>query len=531
MQNARSVSWLLRVSVALVPVVIAGCAADGDDLAVATPTADAIEQSYEQLEGRASRSDLAVKTSHVTPDGVTHVRFDQLYQGVPVFEGEVITHVDKHGKVTETNALRPIKHLSSTPNISRDEAIAFARDAGPADGSAQILDAKLMVLPNGDHDSRDRLTWYVRLFSEGGADGAAQWDTFIDAHSGKLALAFDTLHTGSPTKGKTAWSGEVDLQAQLAGTTYTLTDDRGNRTFDWNNTTGTTGTHVTTTTLDATGMFGEFGTGTNGLAGADRLTAAADAHFGLTKTLEYYQEVLGRDGIDGAGTATRSRVHYGSNYENAFWQDSCYCMTYGDGGTTLYALTNLDVVGHEMSHGVMSRTAKLTYRGESGGLNESNSDIFGTMVEFYVNSPIDVPDWKIGERLYKSSPTRSLRHMDKPSLDGKSPNCWSKQLKSIDVHYSSGPNNHMFFLLAQDEGNVTPSQCNTARTVRGVGRTKAAKIWYRAVTAYMTASTTYAGARVAAVNAALALSNDPTSGVTAADVQSVRDAYAAINVN
>ena len=92
--------------------------------------------------------------------------------------------------------------------------------------------------------------------------------------------------------------------------------------------------------------------------------------------------MLGRDGIFGNGTGAPSRVHYGSNYVNAFWDGTK--MTYGDGdGAQFGPLVSLDVAGHEMSHGVTENTANLTYSGESGGLNEATSDIFGTMVEFY----------------------------------------------------------------------------------------------------------------------------------------------------
>jgi len=534
-------SWLVRFSLALVPVAIAGCAADGNDGAAPTPGDAAVEKSYDQLEPRIPREDLIVSSSHVSPDGSTHVRFHQLFQGVPVFEGEVITHVDKNGKVTETNALRSIKNLNVTPNISKDEAVAFARDAGPADGSVQILDAKLMVLPNGDHDQRDRLTWYVRLLSEGGADGAAQWDTFVDAHNGKLALVFDTLHTTEPNAhGKTQWNGSVDLWSTLTGTTYSLIDaERNTRTCDFNNKTSGTCVTVTSTTTEGDPAFGVFGDGSI----TNRSTAAADVHYGLQQTLGYYKTVLGRNGIEGAadGATTLpvlSRVHYGSNYENAFWTTSCGvtglvgCMTYGDGGSTLNALTTLDITGHEVSHGMMSREANLTYRGESGGLNESNSDIFGTLVEFYANNSADVPDWLIGERVFKGTRV-ALRYMNKPSLDGKSPNCWSSTLKRLDVHYSSGPNNHMFYLLAQEPGVQDPpvvSACN-GKTVPGIGRDKAAKIWYRAVRDFMTSSTTYAGARVAVINAVTALVAEDGVTFQPSDIDAVKAAYAAINVN
>ena len=105
-------------------------------------------------------------------------------------------------------------------------------------------------------------------------------------------------------------------------------------------------------------------------------------------------------------------------------------MTYGDGATTFQPLVSVDVAGHEMSHGVMSTEANLTYSGESGGLNESNSDIFGTLVEAFVNAPNDEPDYWIGERIYKSNwsgstftATKALRYMDDPKKDGASPAC------------------------------------------------------------------------------------------------------------
>ena len=97
---------------------------------------------------------------------------------------------------------------------------------------------------------------------------------------------------------------------------------------------------------------------------SNRQSAAVDAHYGQQKTYDYYKNVHGRNGIDGAGGTGYSRVHYSNKYNNAFWYDSCFCMTYGDGdGTTFSPLTALDVAGHEMTHGVTSRTAGLTLLG------------------------------------------------------------------------------------------------------------------------------------------------------------------------
>ena len=245
-----------------------------------------------------------------------------------------------------------------------------------------------------------------------------------------------------------------------------------------------------------------FGDGTNG----NRESAGADAHYGSQKTWDYFKTSHGRAGIFGTGAGSFSRVHYGKNYVNAFWDGTK--MTYGDGdGVDFGPLVSLDVAGHEMTHGVTEHTAGLTYSGESGGLNEATSDIFGSMVEFYSANASDPGDYLIGEE-FDLKNHRGFRRMDKPSSDGSSQDCWTTGTKNLDVHYSSGVGNHFFYLLAEGSGansfggvaHDSPT-CNGS-TINGIGRTDAAKIWYRALDVYMTSSTNYAGARTATLNAA-----------------------------
>ena len=160
-----------------------------------------------------------------------------------------------------------------------------------------------------------------------------------------------------------------------------------------------------------------------------------------------------------------------------------------------------------MSHGVTENTASLTYSGESGGLNEATSDIFGTMVEFYAANPNDPGDYYIGEE-FDLANHEGFRRMDNPSLDGSSLSCWNSGAGNVDVHYSSGIGNHFFYLLAEGSGAKTiggkphsSPTCNGS-TVTGIGAAAAAKIWFRALDVYMTSSTNYAGARTATLNAA-----------------------------
>src|SRR5262249_25511636 len=161
------------------------------------------------------------------------------------------------------------------------------------------------------------------------------------------------------------------------------------------------------------------------------------------KTFDYYNGVHMRNGIDGAGKATSNRVHYSTSYDNAFWDDTCFCMTYGD-GSMFKVLTSLDVAGHEMTHGVTASTAKLVYSGEWGGLNEPMSDITASLRESSVRGPGMGSGGTIGDTggnflIGDQLAATPLRWMYKPSKDGQSRDAWSSGIGGIDVHYSSGP--------------------------------------------------------------------------------------------
>ncbi|MEU3290678.1 M4 family metallopeptidase, partial [Streptomyces longwoodensis] len=179
-----------------------------------------------------------------------------------------------------------------------------------------------------------------------------------------------------------------------------------------------------------------------------------------------------------------------------------------------------------------SNTAGLNYSGESGGLNEATSDIFGTGVEFFAGNSSDVGDYLIGEKININGNGTPLRYMDKPSKDGGSADYWSSSVGNKDVHYSSGVANHFFYLLSEGSGAKTingvsyNSPTYNGSTVTGIGRAKALQIWYKALTTYMTSTTKYAGARTATLNAASAL-----YGSTSAEYKAVAAAWSAVNVN
>ncbi|MGW4435468.1 M4 family metallopeptidase [Streptomyces sp. NPDC004596] len=476
--------------------------------------------------GLGAKEKLVVKDVVKDVDGTVHTRYERTYAGLPVLGGDLVVHTAKSGKaegVTKA-AKSAVKVASLKPQITaakaEKQAVGAARtlgsDKATADGARKVIWA-------GSGKPVLAYETVVGGFQEDGTPN--QLHVITDAATGKKLYEYQGIENATGT-GKTLYSGTVSLNTNLSGSTYQLYDTSrgGHKTYNLARGTSGTGTLFT----DADNVWG---TGTASSSSTDQ-TAAADAAYGAQETWDFYKSTFGRNGIKNNGVGAYSRVHYSSAYVNAFWDDSCFCMTYGDGSGNTHPLTSLDVAGHEMSHGVTSNTAGLNYSGESGGLNEATSDIFGTGVEFYAANSSDVGDYLIGEKININGDGTPLRYMDKPSKDGGSADYWSSTVGSKDVHYSSGVANHFFYLLSEGSGAKTingvsyNSPTYNGAAVTGIGRAKALQIWYKALTTYMTSTTKYSGARTATLNAASAL-----YGSTSAEYKAVAAAWTAVNVN
>ncbi|KUM72834.1 peptidase M4 [Streptomyces griseorubiginosus] len=474
--------------------------------------------------GLGAKEKLVVKDVVKDNDGTLHTRYERTYDGVPVLGGDLVVHTPPAslaaGTVSTTfnNNRRTVSVKSTTATFSKAAAQTKAlrtAKALKAENPAAQSARKVIWAGSGT----PKLAWetVVSGFQDDGTP--SKLHVITDATTGAELSRYEGVETGT---GNSQYSGTVPLSTTLSGSTYQLYDTTrgGHKTYSLNN--GTSGTGTLMTDADDT-----WGTG----SGSNTQTAGVDAHYGAQETWDFYKNTFGRSGIKNDGVAAYSRVHYSSSYVNAFWDDDCFCMTYGDGSGGTHALTSLDVAGHEMSHGVTSNTAGLNYTGESGGLNEATSDIFGTGVEFYANNSTDVGDYLIGEKIDINGNGTPLRYMDKPSKDGSSADSWYSGVGNLDVHYSSGPANHMFYLLSEGSGTKTingvtyTSTTSDGVAVAGIGRAAALQIWYKALTTYMTSSTNYAGARTAALNAAAAL-----YGTSSTQYAGVGNAFAGINV-
>ena len=469
--------------------------------------------------GLGGKEKLVVKDVIKDADGTTHTRYERTYAGLPVLGGDLVVH-EKNGRTTVTKANRAALTVSSlSPEITAAAAGAKAEAASKrakVKGSRTEHKPRLVVWAGS---GKPVLAWESVVAGVQRDGTPSELQVVTDATTGKQLLADEKVDTGTGTG---EYVGTVPLGTTQSGSTYQLTDpDRaGHKTYDLNQGTSGTGTLFT----DDNDVWG------NGLP-SNRQTAGVDVAFGAAATWDFYKNTFGRNGIRNDGVAAYSRAHYGNSYVNAFWQDSCFCMTYGDGSGNTHPLTALDVAAHEMTHGVTAATAGLNYSGESGGLNEATSDIFAAAVEFYENLPADPGDYLVGEKIDINGDGTPLRYMDKPSKDGDSADSWSPSLGNLDVHYSSGPANHFFYLLSEGSGAKTVngvsynSPTYDGQSVTGIGIQNAAAIWYRALTTYMTSTTDYAGARTATLSAAADL-----FGAYSPTYLAVADSWAAINV-
>jgi hypothetical protein len=311
---------------------------------------------------RGAKGDVfAARDAIVDADGTEHVRFERSYRGLPVIGGDFVMH-SRNGQLRNVSqSLKSAARPNLVAQFGSDEAIV---EAGARFGSKFFgaPTSRMVVYARG----ASPVLAHEVVFNGIKADQTpTEMHYFVDASSGRILDQWDTVHTAKPGPGgsgctgataavgtgKSLTEGTVVLNTTKCGSTYQLVDM-------------TRGGGATNNMSLKTAGLGSVFTGTTNVWGdflvSNAQTVAADAHYGVATTWDYYKNMHGRTGIANDGVGALTRVHYGRNYQNAFWSDGCFCMTFGDGdnGATILPLVALDIAGHEMSHGVTSRTAE-----------------------------------------------------------------------------------------------------------------------------------------------------------------------------
>jgi len=577
--NKRKMLLASFGALSLAVVVPAGAAGPGtmSPAVAASPQLDAALlaqlDARRAARGQDARHGDAIVARHPGTQGTQVVRVAHTYKNVRIFGFESVLVLDANGKIlsesdseqrtnfVKADAAGPGSDFSVVPAISSKAAIdAALASLGASARHETPPSAELIIWPamrtERVPDARDKqeqelnaldvqevvdhyeLAYLVHTRMVAG-DKPVYHDTIVSARDGAILAQWNMLQTVVGV-GHSQYNGDVPINTTLAEGKYRMIDDtRGTGgTFGAMAITNANhGTSAGSVYVNDTNTWGDGKQYVNGgsTTNANGQTAAVNAMWGLMNTYDTMKNVFNWLSLDGHNTATYIAAHVNTAYDNAYYSDTCRCMFIGD-GSSFNSLGSIDVIGHEMGHGVTAATSNLTYAGESGGLNESSSDINGEAVEAYARGggngdtvPLTGNDWVLGKEISKSG--TPLRWMYRPSKDGSSPDAWNSSIKRLDVHYSSGPNNRMFYFLAQgssaDKAGDYYSKylVRTPAAMTGIGLDKAYRIWFKANTTKFTSSTNYADARAKMIEAAGEL-----YGKSSRELIAVQRAYAAINV-
>lgn len=408
---------------------------------------------------------------------VYHQRMQQMYQGVPVIGGYVIVHSKK------SNGFAAASQANATGTVYR--SLAGDLGAKPQDQSKKALEKWIAPYQQAKLsekevqlvvfiDDADQAHWAykVAVKAEDGKNIPSKPSAYLDAKTLKPLVQWNDIKTekhqayakgfgGNERAGKYVYDSTAGNYPLLEITR----DDDSEKCFMETNLVkvidmeGDYSTDGRPMTFDChspvdenTYMTGHDADGYDKINGAH--SPSNDAAYIGYVIHHMYKEWYGVDALknrDGSTMQVVMRVHYGNRYQNAFWDGKQ--MTYGDGGSMMYPLVSMGVGAHEISHGFTQQHSNLQYYGQSGGMNESFSDMAAMASIFYSFNESETPSFKIGDRIMKkSSGYDALRYMDVPSKDGRSIDSAKDYRDGIDVHYSSGVFNRLFYLMATTEG-------------------------------------------------------------------------------
>lgn len=477
----------------------------------------------------------------------TH-RFQQTVNDIPVEYGMMAVQT-KNGKIVGQTGkwmLNVPKAVERKANLSEEIALQSALSFVGAESykwqnkdeeefiKKETNDASASFAPKGElvyySDPTDeklndlRLAYKFDIYSE---KPLSRQYVFVDAKNGKVLGVDAIIHdVNAPGTATTAYSGNRNIVTDSYNGSYRLreTGRNGGTPVETYNLKKGTSYSAAVDFIDTDNVWNNVNT--------NKDQYATDAHWGAEMTVDYLYTKFGRKSIDNNHFAIKSYVHYSTNYFNAFWDGSR--MTYGDGSSSTNGgkpLTAIDVCGHEIAHGMTSKTANLVYQRESGALNEGFSDIFGNSIERWAR-PTQA-SWTLGEDF-----SYVIRDMANPNAYGQPDTYLGTYWKATTtsgcaspsqandycgVHTNSGVLNFWYYLLVT--GGSGTNDKGFAYNVSGIGLDKAAAIAYRTLTTYLISTSTYANARTYSLQAAADL-----YGAGSNEVTQVTNAWNAVGV-
>jgi thermolysin len=472
--------------------------------------------------------------------GRMHERFDQYYKGVRVFGGDVVRQVENTMTLSLFGTLYQGIDLDVTPALSAEDArLAIEQIAGASLGADRMPELMVLSKDEGGY----ALTYRGRAL---GDEGLMVY--FLDARTGEVVFKYNDLKTDAAVgRGTGVLNDTKKISVSSSGSTFTAVDELrpgSIRTFDMRGNTNRTINFLNgITSLGAA----DLATDTDNVWGDG---ATVDAHVYAGWTYDYYFRRYGRRGLDGNNIPILSLVHPVNRQDvfrqpgsivGLFYMNAAYfgngVMVYGEGlppGVTDtagrswdYMAGGLDVVAHELSHGVTDYSSQLIYLHESGALNETFSDVMGTAAEFFFQTEGNAPlraDYVIGEDVVAPG---GIRNMADPLLLGDPDHFSTRYLGPEDnggVHINAGIGNQVFYLAI--EGGVNRTSRQGVAGVGSANREQIERVFYRAFTQLMPSNATFSVARATTIQAARDL-----YGSGSAAERAITQAWTAVGVH
>lgn len=448
--------------------------------------------------------------------GMQHYSYSASYKGYKIAHIRWMLHtqdgkiVSMNGNLSDNFQLNPVVVLSEQQAHERAVAAVGATKLMPEGDEHHPLQAtELLIAPlNGNYAQPVwRLCYKFDVFV---LEPRMSRDyVYVDAATGEIVWTATQLHSADvPATGTTIYSGTVNFTCDNFSGGYRLREAARSGVITLNMQQGT----------DYQNAVDFVNATPNWTATANLDAAARDAHWGAEKTYDYFFGRFGRDSYDNAGSPMISYIHYDVGMSNAFWDGQS--MTYGDGAAQPF--TTLDICGHEFAHGVTGNSASLIYQNESGALNESFSDIFGTAIEFFARP--NNADWIMSSEFGLNY----IRSLSNPKAKGdpdtyKAGLWYTGTFDNGGVHINSGVQNKWFYLLSVGGSGV--NDLGNAYTVQGIGIESAEEIAYRNLTVYLTPTSEYYDARFYSIMSAIDL-----FGSCSPEVEATTQAWYAVGV-
>lgn len=422
--------------------------------------------------------------------GGTHYKYHQILKGKQIEYSVVKIHCS-HGKVSTINTelYVPVKKVYSAVNITTHDAVQFIknemlkRKCSAASINTHVISMVYFPMKDGN------LKLCYKIDASGIESVIHSFHFYISASQRKIIFEDEASHPiNSNGITSTVYSGIVNIVTDSTAPNNFILQETGLRniqtkTYDLS----------TATSLDISNTSNTWNSNPE----------AGDIHYGVEKAFDYYHIIHNRNSYDNLGATIVSNANFGLNYPNAEWNGIQHQFYYGSGsGIFDGPFTSIATIGHEFTHAVTQYSAALVYNNEPGSLNESFSDIFGTVIDFYVNPT--TANFKVGDEIFYSGlPYRDMSNPNATSQpDTYMGNFWSTGMIDI-VHTNSQVQNYWFYLLCNGGSGINDH--GEYYTVTPISMSDAAKIAYRNLTVYLTPNSTFADSRIYSIQSAIDL--------------------------